>query len=144
DMWRKYHRKGIDNVLVTHHEDAWSNGADVGQGGQEYTMCTEAAPEVGDRQMIAYCSAMREMGYYVGLYENFTDYNPLGKSWDSRNAVRDSAGELRRVWPPTYAIRPLKALEMALDYPRRVAKKFGTNTAYRDCHTAYPPWGQVD
>ncbi len=143
-MWRTYHRKGIRNVLVTHHEDAWSNGADVGQGGQEYTMCIEAAPEVGDAQLIAYCKALRKMGYYVGLYENFTDYNPLGKSWDPRNAARASSGEMRRVWPPTYAIRPLKGLEMALDYPRRVAKKFGTNTAYRDCHTAYPPFGQVD
>jgi hypothetical protein len=41
-------------------------------------------------------------------------------------------------------MRPLKALDMALYYPREVAKKFGTNTAYRDCDTAYPPWGQVD
>lgn len=143
-MWQEYHRKGIEKVMVTHHEDAWTNGADVGQGGQEYTMCIEAAPEVGDEKLIAYCRALREMGYYVGLYENFTDYNPLGKSWDERNAARNSAGEMIRVWPPTYAIRPLKALEMALDYPRRVHEKFGTNTAYRDCHTAYPPWGQVD
>jgi hypothetical protein len=84
------------------------------------------------------------MGYDIGLYENFTDYNPLGKSWDERNCVRNSSGEITRVWPPTYAIRPLKALDMALQYPREVSKKFGTNTAYRDCHTAYPPWGQVD
>ena len=41
-------------------------------------MCTEAAPEVGDAKLIAYCHAMREMGYFVGMYENFTDYNPLG------------------------------------------------------------------
>ncbi|MBI3922129.1 MAG: hypothetical protein HY318_11980, partial [Armatimonadetes bacterium] len=143
-MWQEYHRKGINKVRVSHHEDSWTNGADVGQGGQEYTMCTEAAPEVGDGKLIAYCRAMREMGYYVGLYENFTDYNPLGKSWEGRNAARNSNGEMMRVWPPSYAIRPLKALEMALDYPRRVSKKFGTNTAYRDCHTAYPPWGQVD
>ncbi len=143
-MWQRYHRMGIEKVMVSHHEDAWTNGADVGQGGQEYTMCIEAAPEVGDERLIAYCRAMRRMGYYIGLYENFTDYNPLGKSWDVRNAVRDSQGNLMRVWPPTYAIRPLKALEMAMDYPRRVAAKFGVNTAYRDCHTAYPPWGQVD
>ncbi|MCL5096691.1 MAG: hypothetical protein M1608_04015, partial [Candidatus Omnitrophica bacterium] len=143
-MWREYYRKGIRKVMVSHHEDAWSNGADVGQGGQEYTMCTEAAPEVGDVKLIAYCHAMRDMGYYIGLYENFTDYNPLGKSWDERNALRNSWGELQRVWPPAYAIRPLKALEMALDYPRRVRTKFDVNTAYRDCHTAYPPWGQVD
>jgi hypothetical protein len=143
-MWRSFKRHGIEKVRVSHHEDSWTNGADVGQGGQEYTMCIEAAPEVGDEKLIAYCRAMREMGYYIGLYENFTDYNPLGKSWDERNAARNSAGEMMRVWPPTYAIRPLKALEMALDYPRRVHAKVGTNTAYRDCSTAYPPWGQVD
>jgi len=143
-MWREYHRKGIRQVRVSHHEDSWTNAADVGQGGQEYTLCTEAAPEVGDAALIAYCKAMRGMGYLIGLYENFTDYNPLGASWDLRNAARNSAGEILRVWPPTYAIRPLKALDMALDYPRRVQAKFGTNTAYRDCHTAYPPWGQVD
>jgi len=144
EMWRTFHRHGIEKVMVSHHEDAWSDGADVGQGPQEYTMCIEAAPEVGDDKLIAYCRAMREMGFYIGLYENFTDYNPLGKSWDERNAARSSHGEMMRVWPPTYAIRPLKALEMALDYPRRVHDKFGCNTAYRDCHTAYPPWGQVD
>ncbi len=143
-MWRRFHRHGIDKVIVTHHEDAWTDGADVGQGPQEYTMCIEAAPEVGDEKLIAYCQALRKMGYYIGLYENFTDYNPLGKSWYEPNAARNPYGELMRVWPPTYAIRPLKAVEMALDYPRRVAKKFGCNTAYRDCHTAYPPWGQVD
>jgi len=143
-LWRRFHRYGIEKVRVSHHEDAWTDGADVGQGPQEYTMCREAAPEVGDEKLIAYCRAMREMGYYIGLYENFTDYNPLGKSWDERNCARNSWGELIRVWPPTYAIRPLKALEMALYYPREVARKFGTNTAYRDCHTAYPPWGQVD
>lgn len=142
--WREFHRKGIRQVRVSHHEDAWTDGADVGQGGQEYTMCTEAAPEVGDDRLIAYCGAMRAMGYYIGLYENFTDYNPLGKSWDERNCGRDSHGEMVRVWPPTYALRPPKALDMALDYPRRVAAKFGTSTAYRDCATAYPPWGQVD
>lgn len=143
-LWREYHRKGIRKVRVSHHEDAWTDAADVGQGGQEYTMCVEAAPEVGDERLIAFCRAMREMGYRIGLYENFTDYNPLGASWDLRNAARNSAGEVIRVWPPTYAIRPLKALDMALDYPRRVRAKFGTDTAYRDCHTAYPPWGQVD
>jgi len=143
-LWRSYHRHGIEKVRVSHHEDSWTNGADVGQGPQEYTMCIEAAPEVGDAKMIAYCRAMREMGYHIGLYENFTDYNPLGKSWDERNCARNSNGEMWRVWPPTYAIRPLKALDMALYYPRQVAAKFGTNTAYRDCHTAYPPWGQVD
>jgi hypothetical protein len=51
---------------------------------------------------------------------------------------------MMRVWPPTYATNPLKALEMAKRYPRMVHDKFGCNTAYRDCHTAYPPWGQVD
>jgi len=59
--WRLFHRKGIENLIITQHEDAWSNGADVGQGGQEYTMCIEAAPEVGDEKMIAYCKAVREM-----------------------------------------------------------------------------------
>ena len=120
--WREFHRKGIRQVRVSHHEDAWTNGADVGQGGQEYTMCIEAAPEVGDDKLIAYCREMRAMGYYIGLYENFTDYNPLGKSWDERNAARNTEGELVRVWPPTYIIRPLKALEMALT---QIERQFG-------------------
>ncbi len=143
-LWQGYKRRGIDNVLMTHHEDAWSNGNDVGQGQQEYTFTTEAAPEIGDEQLIEYCSAVKELGWHVGLYENFTDYNPLGKSWDIRNASRQSTGELLRVWPPTYAPNPLKALEGALYYPRAIREKFGCNTAYRDCHTAFVPWGEVD
>jgi len=144
-MWRLYHRKGIEKLIVTHHEDVWSNDpGGVGQGAQEYTMTTEAAPDVGDEKLKAYCSAVKELGYYVGLYENFIDYSPNGKSWDERNTARTSSGEMMKMFPPTYGIRPLKALEMALDYPRRVRDKFGVNAAYRDRMTADPPWFLVD
>ncbi len=73
DMWRLEHRKGIERVRVSHHEDSWTNGADVSQGGQEYTMGIEATRKVGDEKLVAYGCAMRGLGYYVELYENFTD-----------------------------------------------------------------------
>jgi hypothetical protein len=142
--WKEYKEYGIDFVRLSHHEDAWSDGDVVGQGPQEFTMTLEAAPEIGDEQLINYCRQVRELGWLIGLYSNYTDYSMLGKSWDEKNATRLPNGEWKRVWPPTFNIKPLKAVEMEAHFAPRIVKKFGTNTVYCDVHTAVAPWDNVD
>lgn len=142
--WKLYKQYGIDRVRLSHHEDGWSDGDTHGQGPQEFTMTLEAAPEIGDEQLIAYCREVREMGWLIGLYSNYTDYSMLGKSWDERNVTRNPNGEWRRVWPPCFNIKPLKAVEMEAYFAPRIAEKFGTNTVYCDVHTCVAPWDNVD
>lgn len=144
ERWKLFKEYGIDHVRVSHHEDSFSDGDTVGQGPQEYTMTLEASPEIGDAQLISYCAETRKLGYLVGLYTNYTDYNPLGASWDERNVVKLPNGEWQRGWPPTFSLKPLKAVEMEAYYAHRVAEKFGANTTYCDVHTCLPPMAFVD
>lgn len=144
EKWKLYKEYGIDHVRLSQHEDAWSDGDTVGQGPQEFTMTLDAAPEIGDKQLIDYCAEVKKLGWLMGLYSNYTDYSMLGKSWDERNVTKASNGEWRRVWPPCFNIKPLKAADMEAYYAPRVAEKFGTNTVYCDVHTCVAPWDNVD
>lgn len=142
--WRTYKEYGIDHVRLSQHEDAWTDGADVGQGPQEFTMTLDAAPEIGDAKLIEYCTEVRKLGWLIGLYSNYTDYSMLGKSWDERNVTKSPNLEWRRAWPPCFNIKPLKAVDMEAYYAPKIAEKFGTNTVYCDVHTSLPPWANVD
>lgn len=143
-QWKLYKEYGIDHVRLSQHEDGWSDGDQVGQGPQEFTMTLDAAPEIGDTQLIEYCKGVRDLGWLNGLYSNYTDYSMLGKSWDERNVTKAPNGEWRRVWPPCFNIKPLKAADMEAYFAPRIADKFGTNTVYCDVHTCVPPWYNVD
>jgi len=144
ERWKQFKEYGIDHVRVSHHEDSFSDGDTVGQGAQEYTMTLQAAPEIGDQQLISYCAEVKKLGYLIGLYTNYTDYNPLGASWDERNVAKLPNGEWERSWPPTFSLKPLKAVDMEAYYAHRVAEKFGCNTTYCDVHTCLPPMAFVD
>ncbi|MBI2297365.1 MAG: hypothetical protein HYU66_00185 [Armatimonadetes bacterium] len=149
DVWleqfKRYRRYGIDKLIVTQHEDSWTQGADVGQGPEEYTMTVDGPPDAGgDSTLLRYYAGLRELGYYVGPYNNYTDYSPLGKSWAEENVTRLPDGEWQRVWPPCFNIRPLKAAEMQAHYAPAQHAKFGVNAQYCDVHTCIPPWADVD
>ncbi|MHB0998032.1 MAG: hypothetical protein ACYC27_02210 [Armatimonadota bacterium] len=150
ETWKLYKQYGIDHVRLSHHEDAWSDsdigsvGPSAGQGPQEFTMTLEASPQVGDAKMIEYCSEVKKLGWLVGLYTNYTDYSMLGASWDERNVTKLPNGEWKRMWPPCFNIKPLKAVEMEAWFAPRISEKFGTNTVYCDVHTCVPPWYNVD
>jgi hypothetical protein len=145
EQFRRYRRYGIDKLVVTQHEDSWTEGADVGQGPQEYTMTLDGPPDAGgDATVLRYYKGIRDLGYFTGPYNNYTDYSPLGKSWSEENVTRLPSGEWQRVWPPCFGIRPLKAAEMAARYAPAQAAKFGVNATYCDVHTCIPPWGNVD
>ncbi len=149
DVWleqfRRYRRYGIDKLIVTQHEDSWTQGADVGQGPEEYTMTASGPPDAGgDATMLRYYRGLRELGYYVGPYNNYTDYSPLGKSFVEENVTRLPDGEWQRVWPPCFNIRPLKAAEMQAHWAPAQHAKFGVNAQYCDVHTCIPPWADVD
>jgi hypothetical protein len=143
-QWQSFKAAGIDYVRMSQHEDAWSDADTACQGPQEFTMTLEAAPEIGDRQLIEYCRGVRDLGWLIGLYTNYTDLSMLGKSWDERFVSKLPNGEWRRAWPPNFALKPLKAVEMEAYYAPRIAKKFGVNSVYCDVHTALAPWDYVD
>ena len=143
--FREYKAYGIDNLIVTQHEDSWTEGGDVGQGPQEYTMTAEGPPDAGgDAGIRRYYTAMRALGYRVGPYNNYCDYSPLGKSWDEAYVTRTPENEWQRAWPPTFSIKPSKAVEMSALYGPRQVAKFGVNATYCDVHTAVAPWVYVD
>ncbi|MHB1457360.1 MAG: hypothetical protein ACYC0V_10650 [Armatimonadota bacterium] len=142
--WKLYKEYGIDHVRLSQHEDGWSDGEQVGQGPQEFTMTLDASPEIGDAEVIEYCREVKKLGWLIGLYSNYTDYSMLGKSWDERNVTKAPNGEWRRVWPPCFNIKPLKAADMEAYFAPRIAEKFGTNTVYCDVHTCVTPWYNVD
>lgn len=144
ELWRLHKEHGIDHVRMSQHEDAWSDADVACQGPQEFTMTLDAAPEIGDKQLIDYCREVRKLGWLIGLYTNYTDLSMLGKSWDERNVSKLPNGEWRRVWPPNFAMKPLKAVDAEAYFAPRIAKKFGTNTVYCDVHTALAPWDYVD
>lgn len=144
EQWRSFKAAGIDYVRMSQHEDAWSDADVACQGPQEFTMTLEAAPEIGDKQLIDYCRGVKDLGWLIGLYTNYTDLSMLGRSWDERFVSRLPNGEWRRAWPPNFALKPLKAVEMEACYVPRIAKKFGVNTVYCDVHTALAPWDYVD
>lgn len=143
-QWKLYKEYGIDHVRLSQHEDGWSDGDQVGQGPQEFTMTLDASPEIGDAQLINYCKEVKKLGWLIGLYSNYTDYSMLGKSWDERNVTKLSNGEWCRAWPPDFNIKPLKAADMEAYFAPKIAQKFGTNTVYCDVHTCVPPWYNVD
>ena len=145
DILKQYNSYGIDHLCVTHHEDTWTEGADVGQGPQEYTMTLDAAPDIGgDAKLKWYMDEVKRLGYRVGPYTNYADHSPSGKSWDERNIARLANGDWHPAWPQTWMIRPLKAVEMSQHYAPRIARKFGANTCYCDVHTALPLFGAID
>ncbi len=142
---RTYKAYGIDRLIVTQHEDSWTEGADVGQGPQEYTMTTSGPPDAGgDAAMKRYYAQVRALGHYVGPYNNYCDFSPLGLSFNEDYVTRTSEGEWQRSWPPTFNIRPAKAAEMAAKYGPMQARKYGVTATYCDVHTCVPPWLFVD
>jgi len=145
EQLRVYRKHGIDRLIVTQHEDCWTEGGDVGQGPQEYTMTTAGPPDAGgDAGIARYYQAVRALGYRVGPYNNYCDFSPLGRSWREDWVTQLPDGSWQRAWPPTYSIKPLKAVEVAERYGPAQVRKYGVDATYCDVHTAVVPWGYVD
>ncbi|MDX9880598.1 MAG: hypothetical protein RBS73_00940 [Prolixibacteraceae bacterium] len=139
---------GIDHAAITLHEDIWSGASlsKTGQGPEEYTMTDQAPPDMpgGEQAIMNWVKTGKELGYYVGPYNNYTDYSPVGEAWKNKFATRLSDRRFQNAWAPCYNIKPRKAVDMQAYYSRKQVVKYGFNTDYNDVHTAVPPWFYVD
>ncbi|HSV72684.1 MAG TPA: hypothetical protein VLH79_02880 [Chthonomonadales bacterium] len=135
-MLRAY---GIEKLIQCNHEIAWRDG------GESFTLRLRAAPKKGgDEALRRYVAHQRSLGWISGLYTNYTDLAPVNAHWDPDLVQRDSAGEWRSAWPRCWALKPLRAVELAAVLAPQIAAKYGSNSSYTDVHTAVPPWYYCD
>jgi hypothetical protein len=135
-MLRAY---GIEKLIQCNHEIAWRDG------GESFTLRTWAAPKKGgDAALQRYIAHQRGLGWFAGLYSNYTDYAPVNEFWSPDGVQRQSDGEWRRAWPRCYAEKPLKGVEFDALLAPQIKAKFNPNSAYTDVHTAVAPWGYND
>ena len=139
-FWRRCHRFGMTEVVVTDHETMWRDG------GESFTFRTRAAPaKGGDEGARAYARLMQdELGFVYGPYNNFTDFAPVNGFWDPDLVNRTQDGQLQGAWARCYAPKPSRAVEFCERLAPRIENKFHFSTAYCDVHTAVTPWQRVD
>lgn len=143
--WRRYKRYGIDNIFIRHHEETWTDPRDGGQGMDEFTQTTEVAPDVTEREVIDYIATVRdEIGYRIGLYTNYTDFQPVGRTWDPRHVTIRADGQWQGAWPQCYNVKPIVGAAAEARLAPEIKRKFGPNASYCDVHTAVAPWGYLD
>jgi hypothetical protein len=139
-FWRKVHRYGVTEMVVTDHETMWRDG------GESFTFRTRAAPGKGDDQgAYDYARVMQdELGYVYGPYNNFTDFAPVNEFWSFDLISRLPDNQLRQAWMRCYAPKPARAVEYCEMLAPQIEEKFRFSTAYCDVHTAVTPWSRTD
>ena len=138
--WRKCHRYGITQVVVTDHETGWRDG------GESFTFRTRPAPgKGGDEGQRRYARIMQdELGFVYGPYNNFTDFCPVNEFWSLDLINRQPDNQLHEAWARCYAPKPARAVEYCAKLAPIIQSKFNFSTAYCDVHTAVTPWGRTD
>jgi hypothetical protein len=135
-MLRAY---GIEKLIQCNHEISWRDG------GESFTLRTRAAPRKGgDAALERYVKHQRGLGWFAGLYSNYTDYAPVNEFWSPDGVQRLSNGNWRSAWPRCWAEKPLKAVEFDALLAPQIKKKFNPDSAYTDVQTAVAPWGYND
>ncbi len=135
-MLRSY---GIEKLTKCNHEITWRDG------GESFTLRTKAAPgKGGDEALKKYVADQKSLGWLSGLYTNYTDFSPVNEYWDEDYVQRTPEGEWRPAWPRCYALKPSRAVELDAKLAPLIKKKFGSNAAYTDVHTAIAPWNYCD
>ncbi len=140
NFWRRVHRYGMTEVVVTDHETMWRDG------GESFTFRTDPAPgKGGDRGAYDYARIMQdELGFVYGPYNNFTDLGAVNGFFNIDMVIRNSDGQLQRAWPRCYAPKPSRAVEFCALLAPQIDDKFDFSTAYCDVHTAVAPWDRED
>jgi hypothetical protein len=135
-MLRAY---GIEKLIQCNHEITWRDG------GESFTLRTRAAPKKGgDPALQRYVAHQRGLGWFAGLYSNYTDYSPVNEFWTPDGVQRQPDGNWRSAWPRCWAEKPLKAVEFDALLAPQLKQKFNPNSAYTDVQTAVSPWGYND
>ncbi len=139
-FWRKAHRYGMTEVVVTDHETMWRDG------GESFTFRTVAAPgKGGDQGAYDYARVMQdELGFIYGPYNNFTDLAAVNENFTIDTVIRTPESQLGRAWQRCYAPKPSRAVEFCALLAPQIEEKFHFSTAYCDVHTAVAPWNRED
>ncbi|MBI4607098.1 MAG: hypothetical protein HY721_34470 [Planctomycetes bacterium] len=136
---RRLRAYGIERLTQCNHEITWRDG------GESFTFRTSAAPRKGgDEALRRYVEAQRSLGWRSGLYTNYCDFAPVNEHWGLDHVMRDSAGDLVRAWPRCYSPKALYAVERDRVLAPAIQRKFGSDAAYTDVHTAVAPWERTD
>lgn len=139
DNAKLYRAYGCDKVAVRYHEDSWRDG------GESFTFRLHAGPaRGGDEPLRAHVAAVKELGWLVGLYTNYTDFAPVNSYWDTDRVARWPNGELMRAWMRCYAPKPNWSVEMQAELAPQIGDRYGTTHSYCDVHTAVTPFERVD
>ncbi len=138
--WRRCHRYGMTEVVITDHETGWRDG------GESFTFRTRPAPGKGGYEgQYEYARIMQdELGFVYGPYNNYTDFAPVNEFWSADRVNRQPDNQLQRAWPRCYAPKPAIAVEFCDLLAPQIEEKFHFSTAYCDVHTAVAPWDRVD
>lgn len=138
-MWKRFHRYGMEKILITDHEVGWRDG------GESFTFRTRSAPgKGGDENQAWYARAVQELGYRYGIYNNYTDFGPVNEFWSEDMITRLPDGNLRGAWARCYNPKPSQSVEYEARLAPQIQEKFHLSTAYCDVHTAVRPWEYVD
>ncbi|MBI4586198.1 MAG: hypothetical protein HY717_19480 [Planctomycetes bacterium] len=130
---------GLEMLTQCNHEITWRDG------GESFTFRTAAAPKKGgDEALRRYVEAQRSLGWRSGLYTNYCDFAPVNEFWSADHVMRNPGGDLVPAWPRCYSPKALFAVEMDRKLAPLIQKKFKTDAAYTDVHTAVAPWDRVD
>ncbi len=138
--WKRIHRYGMREIVVTDHETMWRDG------GESFTFRTKAAPgKGGDKGAYDYARFMQDtLGFVYGPYNNFTDFAPVNEYWSTDMVNRLPDKSLQHAWTRCYAPKPTRAVEYCEKLAPQIEEKFRFSTAYCDVHTAVRPWNRVD
>lgn len=138
--WRRAHRYGMTEVVITDHESMWRDG------GESFTFRTRTAPgRGGDESAFNYARALQdELGFVYGPYNNFTDLAAVNEHFSTDMVCRHPDGQLRHAWTRCYAPKPWRAVEFCAKLSPIIEEKFDFSTAYCDVHTATAPWDRQD
>ena len=136
---RQLRNYGCEKISIRYHEDTWRDT------GESFTFRLDPAPKRGgDRFLKEFVKAVKEVGWRVGLYTNYTDYAPVNKYWNEDWVNRLPNGDWQRAWMRCYAPKPMIAVQMEAELAPRIQEKFGENHSYCDVHTAVSPFSRVD
>lgn len=136
---------GAPGLAIIHHN--WQHqGYD-----NAYPDVLPANPGLGgDEELIRLVERARAAGYLFALHENYIDFYPNAPSFDPADIALDSAGKQQTAWfnestgIQSYALRPDGRVKYAERFSPQIQRRFDTNAAFLDVHSATPPWFHVD
>ncbi len=132
-------RLGLEKITIRYHEDDWRDSGD------SYTFRLHAAPKKGgDAALKQFVAAVRQLGWKIGLYTNYTDFAPVNPLWDEDNMMWRQDGNWLDSWARCYAPKPMWGVEMQAELAPQIQAKFGEDHSYCDVHTAVTPFSRVD